>query len=208
MRLLSASHYRRNVAIPAVLAAMLSCMAACSAARTQNIDPVTIPHRVELASISVKALNYTPWYIHEFEIEGPDGSGIQGGGGNMMPAHVDGRPSGGGSDTCCMTYPADWQPDLRLTVRWLVNKKMDGKTPSYWYKAENVRIAQYGETNYSTWAIFLPGDRVRLMITDGNHDGGNNPNNRPPDDDPLVVHGVLDKEWNELYPNGVARGVQ
>jgi hypothetical protein len=56
--------------------------------------------------------------------------------------------------------------------------------------------------------IFLPGDRVRLMITDGNHDGGNNPNNRPADDDPLIVKGVLDDEWNERFPNGVARGIK
>jgi hypothetical protein len=52
------------------------------------------------------------------------------------------------------------------------------------------------------WAIFLPDDRVRLMITDGNRDGGNNPNNRPADDDPLIVQGVLDDEWNRLYRDG------
>ncbi|MDR9084943.1 hypothetical protein FEP50_00647 [Burkholderia multivorans] len=40
-----------------------------------------------------------------------------------------------------MRYPMEWQPDLRLTVRWLVDKKNE-KT-SGWYKAENVRIPQY-----------------------------------------------------------------
>ena len=207
MRLFSASRYRRGIAITTLLAAMLSCVA-CSRAQTQGTDKAVGSPSVELESGGVDGLNYTPWYIHEFEIEGPDGSGIQGGGGNMMPAHADGSPSGGGSDTCCMTYPAEWQPDLKLTVRWLVNKKMDGKTPSYWYKAENVRIAQYdGKHTGGVWGIFLPGDRVRLMIVDGN-EGGNDPNNRPADNDPLVVKGVLDKEWNDLYPNGVARGIQ
>jgi hypothetical protein len=100
-----------------------------------------------------------------------------------------------------------WQPDLRLTVRWLVDKKQDGKTWGYWYKAENVQIAQYdGNHTAGAWLVFLPGDRVRLMIVDGNRDGGNNPNNRPPDDDPLIVKGTLDEEWNRLYrKNGNAQ---
>lgn len=212
MRILLSSHYRRSIAVTTLLAAAIASVSACSRGQTQAALPeAVVPHRVELASISVKALNYTPWYIHEFEIAGPAGSGIGGGGPNIMPADADGQPSGGGKETCCMTYPAEWQPDLRLTVRWLVFKdvkKLGANAPGYRYKAENVRIAQYGDTNYRTWAIFLPGDRVRLMITDGNHDGGNNPNNRPPDDDPLIAHGALDDEWNELYPNGVVRGIQ
>ncbi len=112
---------------------------------------------------------------------------------------------------CCTSYPLEWQPDLRLTMRWLVYKDvktLGAKAPGYWYKADNVRIPQYdGMQAGGVWAIFLPGDRVRLMITDGNHDGGNNPNNRPADSDPYLVQGVLDDEWNRLFPNGVARGV-
>jgi hypothetical protein len=57
----------------------------------------------------------------------------------------------------------------------------------------------------AVWAIFLPGDRVRLMIADGNHEGGNNANNRPADDDPYIAQGALDDEWNRLYPNGVPK---
>ena len=97
-------------------------------------------------------------------------------------------------------------------MRWLVFKdvkKLGAKAPGYWYKAENVRIAKYnGKQTGGVWGIYLPDDRFRLMIVDGNHDGGNNPNNRPTCDDPLIVKGVLDDEWNELYPNGVARGIQ
>jgi hypothetical protein len=124
-----------------------------------------------------------------------------------MPVKENGRPSGGGGSMCCLSYPAVWQPDLRLTVRWLVDKKQDGKTWGYWYKAENVQIAQYdGNHTAGAWLVFLPGDRVRLMIVDGNRDGGNNPNNRPPDDDPLIVKGTLDEEWNRLYrKNGNAQ---
>jgi hypothetical protein len=39
------------------------------------------------------------------------------------------------------------------------------------------------------------------MVTDG-HDGGNNPNNRPADNDPYVAQGVLDAEWNQRYRRG------
>jgi hypothetical protein len=164
-----------------------------------------------LNSGDVKMLNYTPWYIYTAEIEGPKGSGISGGGPNVMPVKENGRPSGGGKATCCLSYPAVWQPDLRLTVRWLVVKGdyRKSETPANWYKAENVRIAQYnGNHTGGAWLIFLPDDRVRLMVVDGNHDGGNNANNRPPDDDPLIVKGIVDTEWNERFPNGVARGLQ
>ena len=53
--------------------------------------------------------------------------------------------------------------------------------------------------------VLSPGERrryrVRLMVTDG-HDGGNNPNNRPADNDPYIAQGVLDAEWNERYRRG------
>jgi hypothetical protein len=193
------------------LTTLVFCLVVAACSRSQSQVSAVSNHQAEnslgpdygeLESISVKALNYTPWYIHRFSIMGPEGSDISGGGPNVWPAKDDYHPAGGGADTCCLTYPRKWQPDLKLTVRWLADKKQDGKTPGYWYKAENVRIAQYGLENGSAWMIFLPGDRVRLMITDGNHNGGNNPNNRPSNDDPLVVKGVLDDEWNQLYREG------
>ncbi|MFC6945046.1 DUF3304 domain-containing protein [Paraburkholderia dipogonis] len=33
------------------------------------------------------------------------------------------KPSGGAGETCCMSFPLEWQPNLKLTVRWLVEKK-------------------------------------------------------------------------------------
>jgi len=153
----------------------------------------------------VQMLNYTPWYIHTAEIAGPEGSGVSGGGPNVMPAESGTHPSGGGGGTCCLSYPAVWQPDLKVTVRWLVDKKQDGKTSGSWYKAENVRIAKYdGKKTGGAWLIFLPDDRVRLMVVDGS-EGGNDPDVRPPDEGPLIVKGVVDKEWNDQFPGGVAR---
>jgi hypothetical protein len=192
-----------RAATAGVLSALALSLAACTGIRPSAATPVALPQRVELLGGGTSALNYTPWYIHTFGIRGPAGTDIGGGGPNVMPAHEDGRPSGGGAESCCTSIPREWQPDLKLTVRWLVDKKQDGKTPGYWYKAENVRIAQYdGQQAGAIWGIFLPGDRVRIMVTDGNHDGGNNPNNRPEDNDPYIAQGVLDDERNRLYRKG------
>ncbi|WP_081052963.1 DUF3304 domain-containing protein [Burkholderia vietnamiensis] len=195
-----------RVAATSLLSALCLSLAACAGGQPNAAVPVEVSHQVRLLSGDTKALNYTPWYIHTFAITGPAGSGIGGGGPNVMPVRADGRPSGGGKAVCCTSLPVEWQPDLKLTVRWLVDKKQDGKTPGYWYKADNVRIAPYSTGNTGdAWAIFLPGDRVRIMLTDGNHDGGNNPNNRPADNDPYIAQGVIDEEWNRLYRKGGMR---
>jgi hypothetical protein len=187
-----------------LLLLLCASLVGCSGIRSDTASNVEVPPYIELLAGVVSALNYTPWYIHTFAITGPKGSGIGGGGLNVWPMKTgSSKPSGGAGETCCMSFPREWQPDLKLTVRWVVDKKSDGKTPGYWYKAENVRIAQYdGKNAGGVWGIFLPGDRVRIMIVDGNHDGGNNANNRPADDDPYIAQGVLDDEWNLLYRDG------
>ena len=104
---------------------------------------------------------------------------------------------------CCATVPYIWQPDLKLTVRWLACKKQNGSAQTSWYRAENVRFAKYdGKKMGNVWAIFLPGDKIRLMIADGNSSGGNDLDHRPPDDDPYVVQGTINHEWNRLYREG------
>jgi hypothetical protein len=196
---------RRHRAVKVcALSAFALSLAACTGPQFQSVTPIVVPQRVELGSGGTKALNYTPWYIHAFAISGPQGTGIGGGGPNVMPVHADGRPSGGGAERCCTSYPHEWQPDLKLTVRWLVEKTKDGKTPGYWYKAENVRIPRYdGSQAGGVWGVFLPGDRVRIMIPDGiDPNAGNNPDIRPADNDPYVAQGVLDDEWNQRYRRG------
>ncbi|WP_241288661.1 DUF3304 domain-containing protein [Burkholderia stabilis] len=186
---------------------LMMLLAGCTALRADEPSTVQTPKRVELSSGGTKTLNYTPWYIHTFSISGPKGSGIGGGGPNVMPMRENGRPSGGGKESCCTSYPREWQADLRVTVRWLVDKKNE-KT-SGWYKAEEVRIPQYdGSRSGGVWAIFLPGDRVKLMVADGNANGQNSVAVRPADDDPDVEQGVPDKKWNYAYPKGVKRGLQ
>ncbi|WP_316150035.1 hypothetical protein [Cupriavidus sp. BIC8F] len=46
------------------------------------------------------------------------------------------------------------------------------------------------------WVIFLPGDRVKVMIMDGNENGQNRVMARPADDDPYVAVGQVDDEAN------------
>jgi hypothetical protein len=193
----------------AVITAVLS---GCSSFHADVPETIVIPKRVELGSGGTKTLNYTPWYIHTFSISGPKGSDIGGGGPNVMPAKEDGRPSGGGAETCCTSYPIEWQPDLRLTVRWLAFKdvkRLGAKAPGSWYKAENVQWPPYeGRQAGGVWVIFLPNDRVKVMIADGNANGHNSVRVRPSVDDPYVAQGVVDDEWNEKYPNGVLRGLE
>ena len=193
---------RWRVAITTLLSVICLSLTGCAGGQpTGEAIAVDVPKQIKLMSGDTKALNYTPWYIHSFALFGPSGSGIGGGGANVVPVKADGGPSTGGGK-CCTSLPVEWQPDLKLTVRWLVEKKRpDGKKWGYWYKAENVRIAQYNGANAGgIWSIFLPGDRVRIMVTDGNRDGGNNPNNRPADNDPYIAQGVIDEERNRRYP--------
>jgi len=191
--------------VAGLLSVVVLAFAACasSPSPSPSATHVVVPQQVELLSGDSGILNYTPWYIHTWELSGPAGSGIGGGGRNALPIKDNGRPSGG-SGMCCTSYPLVWQPELRLTVRWLADKKQDGKTPGYWYKAENVRIPQYdGHHAGDTWAVFLPGDRVRIMVPDGiDPNGENNPDIRPPDNDPYIVQGIRDDEWNQLYRKG------
>ncbi|WP_261525130.1 DUF3304 domain-containing protein [Burkholderia multivorans] len=182
-----------------VVAVLLVLLAGCAGLHADEPSTVELPKRVELNSGDSNSMNYTPWYIHKFSISGPKGTRIGGGGGNMRAMREDGSPGQSGGQ-CCIRYPMEWQADLRVVVRWKVDKKMDGKTLGYWYKAENVRIPQYdGSRSGGVWAIFLPGDRVKLMVADGNANGRNSVMVRPTDDDPYVVKGMLDDEWNRLY---------
>ncbi|MCO8592504.1 DUF3304 domain-containing protein [Burkholderia multivorans] len=182
-----------------VVAVLLVLLAGCAGLSADESSTVEIQKTVELNSGDSRSMNYTPWYIHKFSISGPKGTRIGGGGGNMRAMREDGNPGQSGGQ-CCIRYPMEWQADLRVVVRWKVDKKMDGKTLGYWYKAENVRIPQYdGSRSGGVWAIFLPGDRVKLMVADGNANGRNSVMVRPTDDDPYVVKGMLDDEWNRLY---------
>lgn len=192
-----------NVRVVVRLLTVLSLLIpACFSVPAVASDAAVVPKRIELAAGESHTLNYTPWYIHTFEIEDSRGSRIRGGGGNTWPMSEDQTPGEGGG-VCCTTYPVEWQPDLKITVRWIADKKQDGKTLGYWYKSEDVRIEQYAaHQTAGVWAIFLPDDRIKVVV--GNPDAHDlAPNAGPPArTDPYVAKGSLDDEWNRLYRDG------
>ena len=60
----------------------------------------------------VSGLNYTPYYIHTFNVKGHDDNGISGGGPNIQPARPDNMPSGGGGGQMLRFLPQEMAPRL------------------------------------------------------------------------------------------------
>ena len=58
----------------------------------------------------VSGLNYTPYYIHTFNVKGHDDNGISGGGPNIQPARPDNMPSGGGGTNAALPSPRNGAP--------------------------------------------------------------------------------------------------
>ncbi len=175
----------------ALMAVCLAILPGC------NESSVVGPHSNDdpdaLMSGDVDGRNYTPFYIDTFSLTGHD-NGIGGGGQNISPARSSDIPMEAGG-ACCGTFPVHWRSGLKVTVRWIANKKLDGHAWGSWYKAE-AEIPEYGTTTYGIWVIFLPGDRVKVMVMDGNANGNNKVMARPADDDPYVAVGEVDDEAN------------
>ncbi|WP_316156208.1 DUF3304 domain-containing protein [Cupriavidus sp. BIC8F] len=149
----------------------------------------------------VRGLNYSPDYIHSFSVSGP--RGMEGGGGNMIRAGKEGPGEAG--ERCCIGIPQPWKPNTQLHIEWERDRKpYDYKDRSQFeVLTATVTVPQYGSSTSGFWAIFLPGDRVKVMVADGNTNGHNDVNVRPAEDDPLVAQGVRDdaqtKELQERY---------
>ena len=196
----------KSVCITMLAAAAFAVIAGCTVAPPRSTIPASVPSHIELQSGNIDGMNYSSDYIAMFSMEGPQGSGIRGGGANIEQIKSTGRPSTSGG-SCCASLPATWQPDLRLTVRWLVYKWMAGQVTETWYKAQDVRIPKYdGRSAGTTWVIFLPEHRVRVMEPDGiDPNGGNNPDIRPAENDAFIAQGLPDEESNKLYLNNGKR---
>ncbi|SPC08569.1 DUF3304 domain-containing protein [Cupriavidus oxalaticus] len=187
-----------------VLLVALGVLSACSGDSRTDLTAKTTAG-VEQEHISpggVRGLNYSRNYIHHFSVTGP--RGMNGGGPNISPASKSG-PSGGGAERCCIGIPQPWQPNTKLRIEW----ERDGKPYDYKDRSEfevltaTVTVPEYGRDTYGFWAIFLPGDRVKVMVMDGNANGHNSVRTKPAEDDPFVVQGVRDdaqtKELQERY---------
>jgi len=181
---------------------LVLALAACATPAQQPLPQVVVPNFGKLQSGDVTGLNYSTDLIYTFGFEGPKYSGISGGGGPVHELSRSGRIGEAGV-SCCGTLPAVWQPDLRLTMHWLAYEEAGDKVVKHWYKAENVRIPKYDGTQAGyIWGVFLPGHRERLMVTDGNPSGGNNPDIRPPESDPYIAQGLRDTEFEQQLKEG------
>ncbi|EDT05541.1 DUF3304 domain-containing protein [Burkholderia ambifaria] len=138
----------------------------------------------------VNGYNYTDYYIAGFRV-GNEAQGLWAGGPNIFPKRHGESRSGGGGGMCCISIPSKWRPDMKLVVKWKVDKIQDGKTPGKWYTA-TTDVPPYGPRTYGFWVHFLPGDRIRIEIQD-----------KPPmpvkpgERDPYIVQGFLDPELNK-----------
>ena len=138
---------------------------------------------------SVSGYNYTDYYIDQFSIRN-EGQKLSAGGSNMLPKEAGQERSESGG-MCCIDIPSKWRPDMKLVVKWKVDKIQDGKTPSKWYTA-TTEVPPYGPRTAGFLVHFLPGDRIRIQIRD---EKGVLP--KIDDHDPYVVQGVLDPELNK-----------
>ncbi len=178
----------KSLFVSALMALCLACLSGCEPRAIQAADDPD-----EMLPGGVSGLNYTPYYIATFDITGDNGLG--GGGPNISPATPGDMPSGGGATMCCISFPAKWRPGLNVSVRWIANKKLEGHAWGSWYQAD-AEIAEYGPRSGDMFVIFLPGDRIKVMVQDGNANGHNSLAVRPADDDPYVAVGKVDDEAN------------
>ncbi|HDR9586890.1 TPA: DUF3304 domain-containing protein [Burkholderia stabilis] len=138
---------------------------------------------------SVSGYNYTDYYIHQFRISN-ENQDLSAGGSNMLPKQAGKQRSESGG-SCCIGIPAHWRPGMKLVIKWKVDKIQDGKTPGKWYTA-TTDVPPYGRRTYGFVVHFLPGDRIRVEIEDKPEMA-----EKPADNDPYIVQGVLDAELNK-----------
>ncbi|WP_454762701.1 DUF3304 domain-containing protein [Cupriavidus campinensis] len=182
----------------------VTALSVCSENLFTNFAAMTAgaPEKDDIVAGSVRGLNYSPDYIHSFSVSGP--RGMNGGGGNMIPAGKNGRGEAG--ERCCIGIPQPWRPNTQLHIEWERDRRPYDRKDD-WSEFEvltaTVVVPEYGPNTYGFWAIFLPGDRVKVMVMDGNANGRNSVKTKPTDDDPFLVQGVRDdtqtKELQERY---------
>ncbi|WP_258181570.1 DUF3304 domain-containing protein [Burkholderia multivorans] len=102
---------------------------------------------------SVSGYNYTDYYIDQFLIAG-EGHEMSAGGSNILPKETGKlRSESGGS--CCIGIPARWRPNMKLVVKWNVDKVLDGKHLGTWYTAPP-RCRRMGRGLTVSWCMERP----------------------------------------------------
>ncbi|WP_432262515.1 DUF3304 domain-containing protein [Cupriavidus sp. TMH.W2] len=176
-----------------VLLGALGALSACSGeSRTDLAAKTTVGAEKEhISPGSARGLNYSSDAIYSYYVTGP--RGMNGGGGKMSPAFEEGPAEPG--EMCCVGIPQPWKPGTQLRIEWERDRKpFDYKDRSgLAVLTATVTVPEYAARTSGFWPIFLPGDRVKVMVADGNANGHNDLNVRPADDDPFIVEGVRDE---------------
>ncbi|MFJ4292705.1 DUF3304 domain-containing protein [Cupriavidus sp. NPDC089707] len=170
-----------------VMLGALSALSACSDDSRPDLSDTAAggADKEKINPGGVRALNYSSNGIYSFSVTGP--RGMNGGGGDMNPASPEGPSQPG--EVCCIGIPQPWQPNTQLRIeRERDRKPFDYKDRSgLAVLTATVTVPEYGPETYGFWAIFLPGDRVKVMVMDGNANGHNSVRTKPAVDDPFVV---------------------
>ncbi|HDR9586889.1 TPA: DUF3304 domain-containing protein [Burkholderia stabilis] len=140
---------------------------------------------------SVSGYNYTDYYIDQFLITS-EGHELSAGGSNMLPKEAGKQRSESGG-SCCIGIPAHWRPGMKLVIKWRRDTKPydEDRSGDQWLTA-TTDVPPYGRRTYGFVAHFLPGDRIRVEVEDKPEMA-----EKPADNDPYIVQGVLDAELNK-----------
>ncbi|WP_176039831.1 DUF3304 domain-containing protein [Burkholderia stabilis] len=140
----------------------------------------------------VSGYNYTDYYIAGFRV-GSEGQEVSASGPNIFPKKDGQARSGGGGFVCCISIPAHWRPGMKLVITWRRDTKPydEDRSGDQWLTA-TTDVPPYGRRTYGFVVHFLPGDRIRVEIEDKPEMA-----EKPADNDPYIVQGVLDAELNK-----------
>lgn len=110
----------------------------------------------EMMTGDVSAYNHMPdsgWSIGGFTVNGAGGPGVQ-------------PESGGGAFSCCISFPRNWKPGMKVKVRWFYDVYSgDPRTPPPPQEAE-VEVSEYTpKTAGSVNVHFYADHRVKVVIS-------------------------------------------
>jgi hypothetical protein len=163
-----------------------------SASVSSSVHEVSSPDLGPSTPAGVSGLNYTTYGIARFLIT--DSHGRTGGGPNISPSEGDGKPAGGGAESCCVVVPAKWHKDMTVTVQWERDTHPyddSDRSGDQWLRAI-AKVPPYKELTHSFWVRFLPGDRISVQVNDQQLYIPD----PIKDQEMYVAQGVLDEEMN------------
>jgi hypothetical protein len=167
------------------------CHQQISASTSQEADSVSESDYNPSHPAGTRGLNYTAYGIASFSIT--DTEGRSGGGPNINPSDGNGKPVGGGAESCCVMVPKKWRKGMEVTVSWERDTHPydhEDRTGDQWLKAV-AKVPPYDGETQGFWVYFLEGDRIKVEVGDGIDHG------KPRFDDPYVAQGVLDNQLNK-----------